>query len=112
MIRYLVIDEVLDLHRWSIQAYGGAEGVLNLGMVESAILNPSASFSGVDAYPSLFEKAAALCFSLVKNHAFADGNKRVGFAALATFLRLNHHRLICEQAAGADMVFRLADGKL
>lgn len=112
MIRYLTLDEVLDLHRWALQAHGGGEGILNIGMVESALFSPQASFEGVESHPELFEKAAALCYALVKNHAFVDGNKRVGYAAMVTFLRLNGFRLACEQDAGAGVIFRLASGDL
>ncbi len=112
MIRYLTLDEVLDLHRWALQAHGGGEGILNIGMVESALFSPQASFAGVEAHPKLFEKAAALGLALVKNHAFVDGNKRVGFAAMATFLRLNGFGLKCEQTAGADVIIRVAAGEM
>lgn len=64
-------------------------GIRDLGALESAIAQPRATFAGVDLYPTLVEKAAALCLSLVENHPFLDGNKRVGHAAMETFLVLN-----------------------
>lgn len=60
---------------------GGASGIRDLGALESAVAQPHASFGGQDLYPDLITKAAALCFSLVMNHPFVDGNKRVGHAA-------------------------------
>ena len=88
-MRYLTLGEVVDLHRAVIEATGGASGVRDLGALESALAQPRASFGGVDLHSSLTDKAGALCFSLVNNHPFVDGNKRAGHAATETFLILN-----------------------
>jgi len=88
-MRYLTLGEVVDLHGRLLAATGGAPGIRDLGALDSAIAQPRATFGGVDLYPTLVEKAAALCFSLVQNHSFVDGNKRVGHAAMETFLILN-----------------------
>ena len=80
-MRYLTLGEVVDLHRAVIEETGGASGIRDLGALESALAQPKASFGGVDLHASLADKAAALCFSLVNNHAFIDGNKRIGHAA-------------------------------
>jgi death-on-curing protein len=88
-MRYLGLAEVVELHRRLLEATGGAAGIRDLGALESAIAQPKTTFAGVDLYPTLVEKAAALCFSLVQNHPFVDGNKRVGHAAMETFLVLN-----------------------
>jgi len=109
-MRYLVLGEVVELHRRILEATGGASGIRDFGALESAIAQPKATFEGVDLYPTLVEKAAALGFSLVQGHAFVDGNKRVGHAAMETFLILNgseidapvddQERLILDLAAG------------
>jgi death on curing protein len=109
-MRYLALGEVVDLHRRLLEATGGASGIRDFGALESAIAQPKATFGGVDLYPTLVEKAAALGFSLVQGHAFVDGNKRVGHAAMETFLILNgaevdapvddQERLILDLAAG------------
>jgi len=109
-MRYLALGEVVELHRRLLEATGGASGIRDLGALESAIAQPKATFGGVDLYPTLVEKAAALGFSLVQGHAFVDGNKRVGHAAMETFLILNgseidasvddQERLILDLAAG------------
>ena len=109
-MRYLTLGEVVDLHRRLLETTGGAPGIRDLGALDSAIAQPKATFGGVDLYPTLVEKAAALCFSLVRNHPFVDGNKRVGHAAMETFLVLNgaeidasvdeHERLMLDLAAG------------
>jgi death on curing protein len=88
-MRYLSLGEVVDLHRALLEATGGAPGIRDLGALDSAIAQPKATFGGTDLYPTLVEKAAVLCFSLVRNHPFFDGNKRVGHAAMETFLILN-----------------------
>lgn len=77
------------LHRLVLDQSGGATGLRDLGALESAVGQPRQSFGGVDLYPHLPSKAAALGFSLIQNHPFVDGNKRVGHAALETFLQLN-----------------------
>ena len=93
MTRYLTVDEVLALHDQAIARFGGSPGVRDAGLLDSAVAQPMAGFGGVELYPTLPEKAAAIGFALVKNHAFIDGNKRVGLAALDVFLRLNGHRI-------------------
>jgi death on curing protein len=80
-MRYLALSEVVELHRRLLEATGGAVGIRDLGALESAVAQPKMTVAGSDLYPSLAEKAAALCFSLVANHPFVDGNKRVGHAA-------------------------------
>jgi death-on-curing protein len=109
-MRYLALGEVVGLHRRLLEATGGASGIRDFGALESAIAQPKATFGGVDLYPTLIEKAAALGFSLVQGHAFVDGNKRVGHASMETFLILNgseidasvddQERLILDLAAG------------
>jgi death on curing protein len=110
MIRYLTLEEVLELHRLVLEQSGGLGGVRDLGGLESALAQPQMAFGGQELYPSLGEKAAALGFSLVCNHPFVDGNKRVGHAAMETFLVLNGWEL----AAGVDeqeqWILRLAAG--
>ena len=74
-MRYVSLAEVLDLHRLAIAQTGGAEPVLDLRGLESAIAQPRATFEGRDLHPSPADKAAALCCSLILNHPFLDGNK-------------------------------------
>jgi death-on-curing protein len=109
-MRYLTLGEVVELHRRVLQAGGGAPGIRDLGALDSAVAQPKATFGGVDLYPTVVEKATALCFSLVQNHPFVDGNKRIGHAAMETFLVLNgteidaavddQERLMLDLAAG------------
>ena len=89
MTRYLTVNEVLQLYRQVMDRSGGTVGILSMETLESAVAQPRATFDGKELYPSLGEKAAALGFSLVMNHAFVDGNKRIGHAGMETFLVLN-----------------------
>jgi len=76
LTRYLTVDEVALIHSRLIEQSGGSTGLRDAGSLESAVSQPLASFGGEDLYPTFVEKAAALAFSLVKNHPFIDGNKR------------------------------------
>jgi death-on-curing protein len=108
--RYLTLGEVVELHRLVLQATGGAPGIRDLAALESTVAQPKATFGGTDLYPTLTEKAAALCFALVRDHPFVDGNKRTGHAAMETFLLLDgteidapvdeQERLMLDLAAG------------
>jgi death on curing protein len=83
----ILVEDILKLHRLSIEIYGGAAGVRDLGLLESAIARPFQTFGGDDLYPTVFEKAAALGESLIINHPFVDGNKRTGFLAMTSFIQ-------------------------
>lgn len=118
-MRYLALSEVVELHRRLLEATGGAAGIRDLGALESALAQSKVTLAGSDLYPTLAEKAAALCFSLVGNHPFVDGNKRVGHAAMETFLVLNgaeidagpdeQERIMLDLAAGRIDRRQLAD---
>lgn len=85
----LTIDEILMLHDKLIASTGGSPGLRDRGLLESAVYSVESSFEDVERYPSIEEKAARLAFALVSNHAFLDGNKRIGVLAMLTTLRLN-----------------------
>ncbi len=109
-MRFLSLAEVLDLHQLVIAQTGGAEAVLDLRGLESAVAQPRATFEGRDLYPSLAEKAAALCHSLILNHPFLDGNKRVGHAAMETFLMLNGYEVEASVAESERLILKVASG--
>ncbi len=109
---YLTIAEVLYLHRMVIAQSGGSSGIRDLGGLESATAQPLATFAGSDLYSGVAEKATALCFSLVLNHPFVDGNKRVGHAAMETFLVLNGFDLSAPVSEQEELILALADGSL
>ncbi len=86
---FLTRDDVLELHEEMIKTIGGAHGVKDANLLDSALAQPQMTFGGEDFYPTLAEKAAALAFSLIQNHPFNDGNKRTGHAAMVLFLDIN-----------------------
>ena len=111
-MRYLTLGEVVALHRRLIASTGGAGGIRDLGGLESALAQPRASYGGNDLYPGVLEKAAALGFSLVMNHPFVDGNKRIGHAAMETFLILNGYELDAPVDEQERVMLELAAGQL
>jgi death-on-curing protein len=86
---FLTLQHVLMLHSRQIHLFGGDAGILDIGLVESAVTQPRQGFGGEYFHKTLAEMAAAYLFHLVKNHGFADGNKRIGAAAALTFLEIN-----------------------
>lgn len=92
-MNYPSVEQITALHSIVIEASGGSDGLRDKGALESAVAQPQMGFGGQDLYPSLAEKAAALSFSLVQNHPFVDGNKRIGFVAMLVFLQANGHTL-------------------
>lgn len=90
---YLSTLQVIFLHDISIKKYGGSPGLRDINLLHSAVERPSTSFNNQDLYPSIFDKAAALLQSLLKNHPFVDGNKRTALLAATTFLRINGYKL-------------------
>jgi death-on-curing protein len=109
-MRYLALTEVLDLHRRVMEQSGGATGLRDLGLLEAAIAQPRQAFGGVDLYPTLAAKAAALGFSIIQNHPFIDGNKRVGHAALEVMLLLNGAELNATVDEGEQIILAVASG--
>jgi death-on-curing protein len=112
MIRYLTKEEVIELHRRALERFGGMPGMRDEGLLDSALAQPRAAFGGEDLYPTLAAKAAALAFSLINNHPFVDGNKRVGFAAMAVFVELHSRKLACSTDAGEAAVLAVASGEM
>jgi death on curing protein len=92
-VRYLTLSEVLEVHRQVMAQTGGAEGLMHLPALESALAQPQMTFGGEELYPTLVDKAAALGYALIKNHPFLDGNKRTGHAAMEVFLVLNGYEI-------------------
>ncbi|MGG4147186.1 type II toxin-antitoxin system death-on-curing family toxin [Paenibacillus algorifonticola] len=112
-IRYLSVQEVIAINVVMIQKYSPGEhvGVKDSGLLESAVLRPRSSAFGDDAYPSLFDKAAALFESIGMNHSFQNANKRTAFAALVIFLQLNGYRFVMNQKDAEDMTVDMVNHK-
>ncbi len=111
-MRHLTLPEVLKLHRRIIESSGGVFELRDMGLLESALAQPQMTFGGDELYPTLAEKAAALCFSLVSNHPFGDGNKRIGHAAMEAFLILNGYELQAPVGDAERTILELAAGNL
>lgn len=88
-MKVLTVEQVIELYTRLIQATGGLDGVRDVGLIESSLSSAFSTYFGVEKYPSIEEKAARLCYSLVNNHAFLDGNKRIGVFVMIIFLELN-----------------------
>lgn len=111
-MRYLTVSEVIELYRQVMETSGGTVGILSLESLESAVALPRATFGGKELYPTIIEKAAALGFSLVMDHAFVDGNKRIGHYAMETFLVINDYELDATVDEQEAIILQLASGKL
>lgn len=111
-MRYLTLGEIIELHRLITETSGGAAGIRDLGALESAVAQPKATFDMIDLYSSLADKAAVLCFSIVQNHPFLDGNKRTGHAAMSTFLLLNGAEVEATIDEQEQLMLDLAAGRI
>ena len=111
-MRYLRLSQVLQLHRRIIDQSGGVVGILDLGLLESALRQPRMVFGGEELYPSLAEKASVLGFTIIHHHPFYDGNKRTGHAAMEIFLVLNDYELIAPVDESEKIVLQVASGEL
>lgn len=112
MTLYLSVEQVLELHRQLAAEFGGARGLRDRGALEAAVARPRMTFGGEDLYPALPEKAAALAHSLVLNHPFMDGNKRVGAMAAELFLVINDAELRATDEELTAITLETAAGKV
>ena len=109
---YLSVVHVLAIHDQMIKRFGGSSGVRDLGLIESAVGRPQASFDGKDLYKTIFDKAAALHQSLLKNHPFVDGNKRTSLTSAGIFLKLNQYKLINDHENEVNFALKVDNEKL
>lgn len=111
-MRCLSLSEILELHDKLIEISGGGRGIRDMRALESAISQPRLTFNGSDLYPDIPSKAAALCFFLVMNHPFVDGNKRIGHAAMETFIVLNGFEIEASVDEQEKIILQLASWEL
>ena len=111
-MRYLSLPEVISLHALIIAQSGGSSGLRDRGPLESAVAQPVAGFGGEEFYPDLASKAAALGHSLIQNHPFIDGNKRIGHGAMEVFLLLNGHETDASVDEQEKIIIGVASGKI
>lgn len=105
-------EQVIFLHSQLISETGGSDGLRDEDMLESALSAPFQVFDDMEVYPSVRQKAARLCYGLVKNHAFVDGNKRIGAHVMLVFLSLNKIELEYTQKELADIILKVASGEI
>ena len=106
----LTVDEIMELHEKLVAATGGSAELRDRGLLESAVYSADASFDDVEIYPTIEEKAARLAYSLISNHAFVDGNKRIGVFVMLMTLRLNSIRLVYTQPELIELGLQAASG--
>lgn len=104
-------EQVSLLHSQLIKETGGIDGIRDEGLLDSALNAPFQSFDGIDTYPSIQQKAARLGYGLVKNHAFIDGNKRIGVHIMLVFLALNKIELDYSQDELSAIFLEIASGE-
>ncbi|OUN08850.1 type II toxin-antitoxin system death-on-curing family toxin [Flavonifractor sp. An9] len=103
--------QILMLHQHLVDETGGSPGLRDEGLLDSALNAPFQTFGDTSAYPSLQQKAARLCYGLVKNHPFIDGNKRIGAHAMLVFLAVNGLELSYTQQELSDIILQVAAGE-
>ena len=106
----LTSNKILQLHQFLMQETGGLDGLRDAALLESAVQSPLATFDGQELYPRIKEKAAKLGYTLVKNHAFIDGNKRIGVYCMLIFLDVNGVEMIYSDDDLIALGLGLADG--
>jgi len=109
---YLTVEQVLFIHYRLVSETGGEHGVRDLGLLESAIARPQATFDRQELYPDIFEKAGALMESLINNHPFVDGNKRTGIACAVLFLKQNGISFSAKNAELEKFTLRVASSNV
>ena len=108
----LTAEEIIALHEKLVDRTGGSHGLRDRNLLESAVYSASSAFDGEEAYPSVEEKAARLMYSLTNNHAFVDGNKRIGVFVMLMTLRLNGVKVSYTQAELVELGLAVAGGKI
>ncbi|MCL4195155.1 MAG: type II toxin-antitoxin system death-on-curing family toxin [Thermoguttaceae bacterium] len=112
MTDFLSTEDVLALHADLVDLYGGEHGVRDMGLLDSAVAQPRASFGGQFLHQDLFEMAAAYLYHLVQNHPFLDGNKRTGAVAAMVFLDLNGIDIDAPKGGLYDLTMAVATGQV
>ena len=111
-MRLLNLEQFLKLHHQIITQSGGSDGIRDQAALESALAQPEMSFDGQDLYPTILEKAAAMGFSLINNHPFIDGNKRIGHAAMEVTLLLNGYEIKVDVDEQEKVILSVASGEM
>lgn len=111
-MKYLSVKDVLLLHNMAVDESGGSHGLRDLGLLESAVARPQASFGGQDLYPNIFLKSGVLIHGILRNHPFVDGNKRTAMYSAMTFLELNGYQFKAEHKEVVVFALKVENEKL
>lgn len=111
MAKFLLIDEVYEIHRAILDRAGSKGEVRDFALLHSAVERPKATYNGLELYPTVFAKAASLLQSICLNHAFTDGNKRTAWASTKRFLWLNNYHLLAKPVEAADFMVKVDNQK-
>ena len=105
-------EQVVKIHRSLIEKTGGMDGIHDAQLLDSALKTPFQTFGGNNLYPDILDKASQLCYSLIENHPFIDGNKRIGVHLMLLFLKLNNIEVNYSQQELVDFGLDIASGKM
>lgn len=111
-IQFLTFADIVEIHKYQIENFGGADGLRDIELLKSAIGMPESTFGGAFLHPTIYEMAAAYLYHLVENHPFVDGNKRVGAMAALIFLDINNIEFDAPESLFTEMVLKVASGKM
>ena len=107
---YLHKQQILKLHNRIINEFGGIHGIRDERLLDSALANPLQTFAGLDLYPTCVDKAGQLCYGLIKNHPFLDGNKRIALHSMLILISINGLKIEIAHDELIDIIFKVADG--
>ena len=107
---YLHKQQILKLHNRIINEFGGIHGIRDERLLVSALANPLQTFTGLDLYPTCVDKAVQLCYGLIKNHPFLDGNKRIALHSMLILISINGLKIKIAHDELIDIIFKVADG--
>ena len=105
-------EQVVKIHRSLIEKTGGMDGIRDAQLLASALKTPFQTFGRNNLYPDILDKASQLCYSLIENHPFIDGNKRIGVHLMLLFLKLNNIEVNYSQQELIDFGLDIASGKM
>jgi len=112
MIKYLVLEEIEEIHEMMLENYGGLSGIRDKNLLESLVEHPKMTIDGQDLYRSIYEKAAAYLYLIVRNHPFIDGNKRTAVVSTIIFLKGNEIWISFQKNDLEEIVVEVAKGKI
>lgn len=111
-MKKITLEQILAIHEMVLEVGGGVEGIIDVGMILSSLEKPYIKINGKYVYKNIWEKAAALLFSLIKNHAFTDGNKRTAYTATVLFLENSNYEFKLDRSEVVDLIPKIAKDRV